>query len=169
MATRINTAFKVKIDNTTDEIRTSEATEDGAVLRTPTGIYAHHGGEHVKIYPQVGSTENVEVNNITINGGFTANVETITTGRTLTSSDYVIFTNFSTEQNVTLPTASGNEGKLYIIRARHNSEKCVLQRSGSDEIDDGGLETSIDINSDKSRTVVSDGNSTWYCVTGIGS
>ena len=153
-----NTAFTTKIDDTTDAIRVSENLEHGALLRTETGIWAHHNDVHVKIYPQLGST-----------GAVYENVETITSGRTLTTSDHVIFTNFTTEQTVTLPTASGNKGKEYIIRARTNSEKCVLSRSGSDKIDDGGLENTIDINADKSRTLISDGTSTWYVVTSTGA
>lgn len=156
--TILNTAFKSKIDDTTDAIRTSENLEHGALLRTESGIWAHHNDTHVKLYPQLGST-----------GAVYENVETITSGRTLTTSDHIIFTNFSTERTVTLPTASGNKGKEYIIRARTNSEKCVLSRSGSDKIDDGGLENTIDINSDKSRTLISDGTSTWYVVTSIGA
>ena len=158
MSTVHNTAYAIKIDNMTDAIRTSGATEDGALVRTSTGIYAHHGGEHVRIYPQLGST-----------GAVYENVETLTSGRTLTTTDHVIFTNFSSEQNVTLPTASGNKGKEYIIRARTGTSKCVVQRSGSDTIDDGSSETSIDVNGDKGRILISDGVSRWYCVTGIGS
>lgn len=153
-----NTAFTTKIDDTTDAIRVSENLEHGALLRTETGIWAHHNDVHVKIYPQLGST-----------GAVYENVETITSGRTLTTDDHVIFTNFGSEQTVTLPTASGNKGKEYIIRARTNSEKCVLSRSGSDKIDDGGLENTIDINADKSRTLISDGTSTWYVVTSTGA
>ena len=164
-----NTAWNVKIDNMTDAERTSCKIENGALVRTSTGIYGIHGGEHVKIYPQTGSTENVTVNNLTVSGGVNYNVQTITSGKTLEEDDHVIFTNFSTETTVTLPLAASYEGKEYIIRARHNSEKCVLQRSGSDVIDDGGLETSIDINADKSRTLISDGSSTWYVVTSTGA
>ena len=155
---KTNSSFTVKIEDVTDLHRAACNTENGALVRTPSGIYAHHAGEHVKIYPQFGST-----------GAVYQNVETLTSGRALTTEDHVIFTNFSTEQNLTLPTASGNKGKEYIIRARHNSQKCVLQRSGSDKIDDGGLENSIDINADKSRTLVSDGTSTWYVVTSTGA
>lgn len=153
-----NTAFTTKIDDTTDAVRLSENLEHGALLRTETGIWAHHDDTHVRLYPQVGSK-----------GGYYESVETITTGRTLTTDDHVIFTNFSTEQTVTLPLATGNKGVEYIIRARTTSQKCVLSRSGSDKIDDGGLENTIDINADKSRTLISDGNSTWYVVTSTGA
>ena len=99
--TILNTAFRAKIDDTTDAIRTSENLEHGALLRTETGIYAHHDNTHVKLYPQLGST-----------GAVYENVETITSGRTLTTSDHVIFTNFGSESTVTLPTAS-TKGRLY--------------------------------------------------------
>ena len=153
-----NTAYKTKVDDITDAELTSCNIEDGALARTTTGLYMGHDGSNVKIYPQLGST-----------GAVYENVETITTGRTLTTSDHVIFTNFSSESTVTLPTAAGNKGKEYIIRARTNSEKCVLSRSSTDKIDDGGLENTIDINADKSRTIISDGTSTWYVVTSTGA
>jgi len=158
MALIHNTQYRVKVDDDTDAEMAGCAIENGALVRTPTGLYMGHAGSNVKIYPQLGST-----------GAVYENVETITSGRTLTTSDHVIFTNFSSEQTVTLPLASGNKGKEYIIRARTNSEKCVLSRSGTNKIDDGGLENTIDINADKSRTLISDGNSTWYVVTSTGA
>lgn len=164
-----NTSYKTKIDDITDDELSNCNIENGAVVRTATGIYCGHGGENVRIYPQIGSSVDVEVNNITFNGGVTRNVTTITTGRTLTETDHIVFVNFNSEQNITLPSASANEGKEYVIRTRHNSSKAVVQRSGSDIIDDGGSETSIDVNGDKARTLISDGVSRWYCVTGIGS
>lgn len=166
--TILNTAFKAKIDDTTDAVRTSENLEHGALLRTETGIWAHHDNIHVRLYPQVGSGEDVTVNNFTIEGGLKRNVTTLTTGRILTDDDNVVFTNFATEQTVTLPLASENEGVEYIIRARTNTSKCVVSRSGSDNIDDGGLETTIDISADKSRTLISDGISTWYSTNDTG-
>ena len=153
-----NTSYKTKVDDISDAELTGCNIENGALVRTSTGLYMGHGSGNVKIYPQLGST-----------GAVYENVETLTAGRTLTTSDHVIFTNFSSESTVTLPTASGNKGKEYIIRARTNSEKCVLSRSGSDKIDDGGLENTIDINADKSRTLISDGTSTWYVVTSTGA
>lgn len=94
---------------------------------------------------------------------------TLTSGTTLDGGYHVIFTNFSTEQTVNLPLAADHPGREYVIRARTGTSKCVLQRSGSDTIDDGSSETSIDINADKGRTLISDGVSRWYCTTGIGS
>lgn len=158
MALIHNTQYRVKVDDDTDVEMAGCSIENGALVRTPTGLYMGHGGSNVKIYPQLGST-----------GAVYENVETITSGRTLTTSDHVIFTNFSSESTVTLPTASGNKGKEYIIRARTASSKCVVSRSGTDKIDDGGLENTIDINADKSRTLISDGTSTWYVVTSTGA
>ena len=165
-----NTAFKTKIDDTTDAIRTSEATEHGALLRTETGIWAHHNNVHVKLYPQVGSGEDVTVNNFTITGGLIYNVETISDDKVLGADDHVVFVNKSSGGNVsiTLPLASSYEGKVYIIRVRKNSEDVTLTRSGSDQIDDGALETSITISEAKSRMLISDGISTWYSVDNIG-
>ena len=158
MALIHNTAYKVKVDDITDSVLSNCNIENGALARTSTGLYMGHGEGNVKIYPQAGSK-----------GGYYESVETITTGRTLTTDDHVIFTNFSTEQTVTLPTASGNKGVEYIIRARTSTSKCVLSRSSTDKIDDGGLENTIDINADKARTLISDGTSTWYVVTSTGA
>lgn len=153
-----NTAYTTKVDDITDATLESCNIENGALARTSTGLYMGHAGSNVRIYPQIGGK-----------GGSYESVETLTSGRVLTTDDHVIFTNFSTEQTVTLPTATGNKGVEYIIRARTNSEKCILSRSGSDKIDDGGLENTIDINPDKSRTLISDGNNTWYVVTSTGA
>lgn len=164
-----NTAFTTKIDDTTDAVRLSENLEHGALLRTETGIWAHHDNTHVKLYPQTGSSEDVTVNNFTVTGGVNYNVRTIDSAITLDGDDHVIFVNDTSQVNITLPLAASYEGKEYIIRTRHNSEKAVLSRSGSDKIDDGGLENSIDINADKSRTLISDGINTWYVVTSTGA
>ena len=168
-----NTAYTTKVDDITDATLESCNIENGALARTSTGLYMGHNGSNVKIYPQEFSAsdisgEDLTVNNFTITGGITRNVTTITSGRTLTASDNVVFTNFSTEQTVTLPSASENEGVEYIIRARTNTSKCVVSRSGSDKIDDGGLENTIDISADKSRTLISDGISTWYSTNDTG-
>ena len=128
-----------------------------------------HGEGNVKIYPQVGSGEDVTVNNFTVTGGVNYNVRTIDSATTLGADDHVIFVNDNNQVNITLPLAATYEGKEYIIRTRTNSEKAVVSRSGSDKIDDGGLENSIDINADKSRTLISDGSSTWYVVTSTGA
>jgi len=164
-----NTAYKTKVDDITDSELSSCNIEDGALARTTTGLYMGHAGSNVKIYPQVGSTEDVTVNNFTVTGGVNYNVRTIDSATTLDGDDHVIFVNDSSQVNITLPLAATYEGKEYIIRTRHNSEKAVVSRSGSDKIDDGGLENSIDINADKSRTLISDGTSTWYVVTSTGA
>ncbi len=103
-----------------------------------------------------------------INAGYDG-VKVATSGFTLDNGYDIVITNFSSEQNVVLPSASDNPYKKFIIRAKDGSSKCVLQRSGSDTIDDSGSATQIDVNAGKARTIVSDGTSIWYCVTGIGS
>jgi len=163
-----NTAFTTKIDDTTDAVRLSENLEHGALLRTETGIWAHHDDTHVKLYPQTGSDVDVTVNNLTITGGVSRNVETISDDKTLGEDDHVIFVNASSDVDITLPLASSYAGKEYIIRVRKNSNDAQLIRSGSDKIDDGDLQNNIDIDEAKSRTVISDGVSTWYCVDNIG-
>ena len=110
------------------------------------------------------------MNNFTITGGLTYNVETISDDKVLGADDHVVFVNKSSGGNVsiTLPLAASYEGKVYIIRVRKNSEDVTLTRSGSDQIDDGALETSITISEAKSRMLISDGISTWYSVDNIG-
>lgn len=165
-----NTQYRVKVDDDSDLELNGCAIENGALVRTPTGLYMGHGSENVKIYPQVGSTENVTVNNFIIGGGLTFKVETISTDKTLDGDDLVIFVNKSSggDLNITLPLASSSAGKVYIIRTRKNSEDAVVTRSGSDQIDDGALENSITVAEAKSRMLISDGISTWYAVDNIG-
>ena len=165
-----NTSYKTKVDDITDSELSSCNIENGALVRTPTGLYMGHGEGNVKIYPQVGSGEDMTVNNFTIGGGLTFKVETISTDKTLDGNDLVIFVNKSSggDLNITLPLASSSEGKVYIIRTRKNSEDAVVTRSGSDQIDDGALENSITVAEAKSRMLISDGISTWYAVDNIG-
>jgi hypothetical protein len=106
-----NTAYTTKVDDITDDTLESCNIENGALARTTTGLYMGHGSGNVRIYPQLGGK-----------GGYYESVETLTSGRALTTDDHIIFTNFSTEQTVTLPLATGNKGVEYIIRARTNSE-----------------------------------------------
>ena len=95
---------------------------------------------------------------------------TITNDYVLLVSDVVIVFDFSSQQNVDLPSAASNAGKVYIIRGEHGSDSCNLRRTGTDKvIDDGSPQNDIIINANKARTLVSDGVSNWYCVTGIGS
>jgi len=165
-----NTSYKTKVDDITDSELTGCNIENGALARTSTGLYMGHSGQNVKIYPQVGSGEDVAVNNFTITGGLNYNVETISDDKVLGADDHVIFVNKSSggNVNITLPLASSYEGKVYIIRVRKNSEDVTLTRSGSNQIDDGALENSIDISEAKSRMLISDGISTWYSVDNIG-
>lgn len=170
MALIHNTSYKTKVDDITDAELNSCNIENGAMVRTSTGLYMGHGSGNVKVYPQVGSGQDVTINNFTIEGGVTYNVQTISNDITLDGEDHVIFVNKSSggDVNVTLPFASSYEGKVYIIRTRKNSEDAVVTRSGSDKIDDGAIENSITIAEAKSRMLISDGISTWYAVDNIG-
>lgn len=94
----------------------------------------------------------------------------ITDNYDLLVSDVVILFDFSTQRNVDLPSAADNAGKVYIIRGEDGSDSCNLRRTGTDKVvDDGSPQNSIIINANKARTLVSDGVSKWYCITGIGS
>ena len=170
MALIHNTSYKTKGDDITDAELNSCNIENGAMVRTSTGLYMGHGSGKVKVYPHVGSGQDVTNNNFTIEGGGTYNVQTISNDITLDGEDHVIFINKSSggDLNITLPLASSYEGKVYIIRTRKNSEDAVVTRSGSDKIDDGAIENSITIAEAKSRMLISDGISTWYAVDNIG-
>lgn len=165
-----NTNYKTKVDDITDAKLSTCNIENGALARTSTGLYMGHDEQNVKIYPQVGSGQDVTINNLTIEGGVTYNVQTISNDITLDGEDHVIFVNKSSggDLNITLPLAASYEGKVYIIRTRKNSEDAIVTRSGSDNIDDGAIETSITIAEAKSRMLISDGISTWYTVDNIG-
>lgn len=52
MALIHNTQYKIKVDDDTDLELSECAIEDGALVRTPTGLYMGHAGHNVKIYPQ---------------------------------------------------------------------------------------------------------------------
>ena len=155
MALTHNTSYKTKVDDISDDTLENCSIENGALVRTSTGLYMGHGSSNVKIYPQLG-------------GGIDRKVETISADKTLGENDHVIFVNATSDIDITLPLAATYAGKEYIIRTRTNSNKAVLTRSGSDKIDDGGLENTVDISGDKARTVISDGVSTWYSVNDTG-
>ena len=47
-----NTSYRVKVDDDTDNELSGCSIEDGALVRTPTGLYMGHNGENVVVYPQ---------------------------------------------------------------------------------------------------------------------
>ena len=50
-----NTAYKIKVDNATDEERLLYNIEEGAFVTTASGVWTVYGGEWVKIFPQSGA------------------------------------------------------------------------------------------------------------------
>ena len=46
-----NTSYRVKVDDDTDNELSGCSIEDGALVRTPTGLYMGHNGSNVKVYP----------------------------------------------------------------------------------------------------------------------
>ncbi len=54
MATIHNTAYRVKVDDDTNAELNSSAIENGALVRTSTGLYMGHNNENVVVYPQTG-------------------------------------------------------------------------------------------------------------------
>ena len=89
---------------------------------------------------------------------------------TLLTTDCVVVFDFSSLKVVTLPLASDNAGKGFILRGEDGSDTCRLTKSGSDKVsDDSGDQDYVEINANKARTIVSDGVDTWYCVTIRGS
>lgn len=54
MSTIHNTAYRVKVDDDTDAELAGSAVEDGALVRTDSGLYMGHNDENVIVYPQGG-------------------------------------------------------------------------------------------------------------------
>jgi len=52
MAAIHNTSYKTKVDDITDAELSSCNIENGALVRTSTGLYMGHNGSNVKVYPQ---------------------------------------------------------------------------------------------------------------------
>ena len=52
MSTVHNTAYRVKVDDDTDAELAGSAVEDGALVRTDSGLYMGHNGQNVVVYPQ---------------------------------------------------------------------------------------------------------------------
>ena len=50
-----NTAYKIKVDNATDEERLLYNIEEGAFVTTASGVWTVYDGEWVKLYPQSGA------------------------------------------------------------------------------------------------------------------
>ena len=103
-------------------------------------------------------------------GGPSYPFKSITDTYTILEDDCVLVFDFPSLKVVTLPLAASYPGKVLILRGEDGSDTCRLTRSGSDNVNDNsGNENYIEINANKSRTLVSDGVDTWYCVTGLGS
>lgn len=146
----------VEQDGSNVDLNLTNSNTSTVVLATGTNVSLVESGDDTVTISAVAS-------------GAVYSVETITSGRTLTTSDHVIFTDFGSEQSVVLPDASDNPGRVYIIRAKKDTQKCLLTASGSDQIEDNAFESSIDVNAGKGRTVISDGVSLWYAVTSTGA
>lgn len=52
MSQKLNTAYKIKVDSISDEYMSRCNIEDGALMRTDSGLYMGNSGENVRIYPQ---------------------------------------------------------------------------------------------------------------------
>lgn len=50
-----NTAYKIKVDNYSDEERLLYNIEEGAYVTTASGVWTVYGGEWVKLFPQSGA------------------------------------------------------------------------------------------------------------------
>ena len=54
-----NTAYKIKVDNATDEERLLYNIEEGAFVTTSSGVWTVYDGEWVKLYPQAGESTGI--------------------------------------------------------------------------------------------------------------
>lgn len=52
MATTKNTSYMVQVDNVTESSMSDMNVEDGALCRTPEGLYMGHNGYMAKVFPQ---------------------------------------------------------------------------------------------------------------------
>lgn len=110
------------------------------------------------------STNNLTIGGNTIlNGGVRYKVRTTTaTSITLDETDYLIRCGSTSATTVTLPTASNNSGRVYIVVKSNTGSTVTIQRSGSDTMDNDSI-TSIQLVSKHDRAhFISNGESIWY-------
>lgn len=121
--------------------------------------------------PLTGS--NLIINNNThLSGSVVHTFKTLTDSDdpyTVQDNDYMLFVDTTSDITINLPEASTAPGRVLRVRPRHDSSKAVLTRAGSDKIDDGGDQNTVDVNGGKSRTIISDGNGIWYTITSTGA
>ena len=91
------------------------------------------------------------------------NIKTSTSNVSATITDYVICVNtFSSNVTVTLPTAVGNKGKVYIIKKIDSSSNLVSVVTTSSQTIDGELTQPVS-GQYNAMQIVSD-NSNWYII-----
>ncbi len=101
---------------------------------------------------------------VAMTGGVQYAVTTTTaTTITLTSAHYLLRVNVASTCTITLPSASANPGQTYII-LNMTANSVVINRAGSDTINDGTA-TSQTLNSQYDRMkLMSDGTSLWLVI-----
>jgi len=122
------------------------------------GNMAHAG--NVRIGSLVAPTEALDVTGTTKTDGFRADIETITSDDTLDSNNHtVLLDGTSNTVTATLPTAVGNQGRIYNIKSINATFLTDVATDGSEEID--GDSSNFTLAKDESITIQSDGSNWW--------
>jgi hypothetical protein len=108
----------------------------------------------------IGNGNNAPNSTLAVNGSMSLPIRTGTAATTLTNTDYTYMVNSSITNgaNITLPTAVGIQGRIYVIK-NIGSRSQTLLTSASQTIDGGG--TSITLNSGRRLSIQSDGANWW--------
>lgn len=115
------------------------------------------------------SVGNLTLTNVTINSGSISNVAigaaitTKTTGYTATTSDETVLANASTGVfNVTLPTAVGATGKIYVIKKIDSTANVVTVNTTSSQTIDGALTRALSYQYDAIQVQTDGAN--WFII-----
>jgi len=84
----------------------------------------------------------------------------------LSNQHYCVICGGNGGQTLTLPPASSNEGRVYIVKNHSPSNNVTIKTVGGDIIDVVGA-ISKTINADRAATLVSDGVDTWHTIAAV--
>lgn len=106
---------------------------------------------------KIGVADTLPSSTLSVKGSFSSAVRSITTGRTLDVTDYAILADATSGAfNVTLPTAVGITGRIYVIKKTDSSGNAVTVNTTSSQTIDGSTTYSL-ASQYKYVTVQSDG------------
>lgn len=110
----------------------------------------------------IGNGNNSPTSTLTVNGSLSLPIRTTTTATTLTDTDYTLLVNNSTSNaaNVTLPSAIGRGGRIYVIKIIVSNRTQTLLPAAGQTIDGGSSYTLAG----GSRTTVQSDNANWWVI-----